>query len=61
MTRRSLEDRVDSLESGRSGGSLGIEFNHVLVMSRERAEREGREILGVADTPGDAEHVRVEP
>lgn len=61
MTRRALEQRVESLERENPGGSPDVRINHYLVMSREQAERESREILGRVDTPGEAEHVRVEP
>lgn len=60
MTRR-LERRIESLEDDRPEKSLTVKINRELVVTRERAEREGRTILGEADTPGDTEHVRVDP
>lgn len=65
-SKRDLEQRLAGLRAGEddeadAGDSLDIEINRYLVISRERAEREGREILGEADTPGEREHVRVVP
>lgn len=57
-----LEERVARLEDEQSTAeSVEVHINRLLVISREQAEREGREILGVADTPGETEHVKVEP
>lgn len=57
-----LKKRLSRLEDEQSTTeSLDVQINHLLVISREQAEREGREILGVVDTPGETEHVKVEP
>ena len=42
-------------------GDPDIVIRRGVVMFREDAEREGREILGPADTPGDRDTVRVRP
>jgi hypothetical protein len=42
-----------------AGADLAVQYT--IVMSREDAEREGREILGPADTPGGRDTVRVRP
>jgi hypothetical protein len=42
-------------------GDPDVVIRNGLVMFREDAEREGREILGPADTPTDRETVRVRP
>lgn len=62
-SKRNLTRRVESLEADVDDpdDSLDVVINRYLVISRERAEREGREILGEVDTPGDTEHVRVDP
>lgn len=61
MTRH-LEKRVERLEDEQSDSdSIDVRITRRLVISRERAERENREILGVVDTPGETEHVSVEP
>lgn len=68
-SKRDLEQRLDGLREGEddeddeadAGDSLDIEVNRYLVISRERAEREDREILDVVDTPDETEHVKVEP
>ena len=46
---------------GEPEGDPDIVIRQGLVMFREDAEREGREILGPADTPGDRDAVRVRP
>lgn len=50
-----LEDEQSTTES------LDVQINHLLVISREQAEREDHNILGVVDTPGEKEHVKVKP
>ena len=57
-SKRELERRVDGLE-GMPEGTIAVTINRERILSRERAEREGFEILGPADTPGDEEDVRV--
>jgi len=48
--KRSIESRLDDLEEQTTGEDRSdFEFNIVHVMSRERAERENREILGPAE------------
>ena len=42
-------------------GDPDIVIRRGVVMFREDAEREGREILGPADTPSDRDTVRVRP
>lgn len=57
-----LAERVARLEDEQSTPeSIDVQINHLLVISREQAEREGRDILGEVDTPGETEHVKVEP
>lgn len=65
---RNFRARLDKLESEMEteddhppDDSLDVVINRYLVISRERAEREDREILEVVDTPGETEHVKVEP
>jgi hypothetical protein len=38
---------------GDAAPDADLSINYQIVMQRERAEREGREILGPADGPGD--------
>lgn len=61
MTRRALRRRLEKLEE--SGGTVDVEtsITRALIMTRERAEREGREILGPADVATDSDLVRVDP
>ena len=63
-TAHDLEKRAGALEDKQSESaaeSLDVQINRHLIISRERAEREGRNIVGVANTPGETEHVTVEP
>lgn len=62
MTRRELERRLDAIEDETDdpAESLDIQINRYRVVSRDQAEREGREILGPVDTPGETEHVKVD-
>lgn len=72
--RDSLRGRLDAVEDaigddeftvetiwgeGEPEGDPDFVIRQGLVMFREDAEREGREILGPADTPGDRDAVRV--
>lgn len=62
MTFSNLEKRVAQLEDEQPPAeSIEVHINRFLVISRSRAEREDREILGVVDTPSETEHVKVEP
>lgn len=69
-SKRELERAVEALETERNApdvsltdvllddeGTADVEFRYTVVMDRERAEREGREILGPADAPGDTVRV----
>ena len=60
-TLRELKRDVEQLGEDDPTADLEVTITRKLVIERERAEREGRTILGVADTPGDVEHVRVDP
>ncbi len=60
MTRR-IERRLEQLEDDDHEPDLETSITRVLVMSRKRAEREGREILGPADVATDGDFVRVSP
>ena len=64
MTRKSkreLERDVEQLaEDGRTP-TREMSITRELVMSRERAECEGREILGSEDVAVDGDFVRVDP
>jgi hypothetical protein len=46
MTRRDLRRRLEQLEDGDHELNLETSISRTLVVSRKRAEREGREILG---------------
>ena len=75
--REDLWERLDALEDAiGDAGELSIEtlwgeeepdgdpdvvVRNELVMFREDADREGREILGPADTPSSRDTVRVRP
>lgn len=75
--REDLGERLDALEDALGAddelavetvwsheepdGNPDVVVQHGLVMFREDAEREGREILGPADTPSGRDTVRVRP
>jgi hypothetical protein len=64
MTRKSkreIERLAADLEERAKPGIAGFEttITRALIVPRERAEREGLEILETADVPHDREHVRV--
>jgi len=75
--REDLRDRLDAVEDAiDDAGELTVEtlwgeeepdgdpdlvVRNGIVMFREDAEREGREILGPADTPSGRDTVRVRP
>jgi len=69
-SKRELERAVEALEAERNAGDVSltdvlldddgtadVEFQYTIVMDREQAEREGREIVGPADAPGDTVRV----
>ena len=60
-TLRELERDVEQLAEDDRTPTRETSITRELVMSRERAEREGREILGPADVAADGDFVRVDP
>lgn len=58
-TRNELEQQLDTLVEDSQTSELEVSIVNELVIERERAEREGREILGDANVPADEEYVRV--
>lgn len=57
MTRR-IEQQLEDYNDHQP--DLEMSIPRVLIMSRARAEREGRSILGPADVAADGDFVRVE-
>lgn len=56
-TRRDIERELEDISNPSTGLNVTIRREH--IMTRKRAEREGREIIGPADTPGDTDFARV--
>ena len=58
-SKRDLTRRVEALAEDHQTTELEVRIVDELVIERERAEREGREILGPANVPADGDYVRV--
>lgn len=58
-TLRELKRDVEQLGEDDPTADLEVTITRELVIERERADREGRDILGEADVPADGEYVRV--
>ena len=57
LTDLLLDDDPDDDAPADTDDALDVTFQYTVVMDREQAEREGREILGPADAPGDTVRV----